>query len=157
MLVAFSLGGIAWGSISDRFHTRKSPFVAGSMLMVLASAALVAAPTMALPALIALVVAGAFGAGSMVLMFAWAKESVPPGLAGTVTGVMNAGVMVGPLVQQPVMGAVLDRYAPALSAAGTKVYPLIGYKAAFAVLFIWVLASFACLLMARDTHAKQMA
>ncbi|MFM2398364.1 MAG: hypothetical protein RL341_521 [Pseudomonadota bacterium] len=155
MLVAFSLGGIVWGSLSDRLHTRKMPFVAGSMLIVIATGALVIAPTSPLLALIALLVAGAFGAGSMVLMFAWAKESVPPALAGTVTGVMNAGVMLGPLMQQPLMGAVLDRYVPMINAAGVKVYPLAGYKAAFAVLYVWVLISFVCLLMARDTHAKQ--
>jgi sugar phosphate permease len=157
MLVAFSVGGIAWGSTSDRWNTRKLPFVLGGMLMVIAMGALVLAPASPLPVLVPLLIAGAFGAGSMVLMFAWAKESVPPALAGTVTGVMNAGVMVGPLVQQPLMGAVLDRYTPLINAAGVKVYPLAGYKAAFAVLYLWVLLSFLCLLMVRDTHARQRA
>ena len=58
--------------------------------------------------LVALLVAVGICAGSFVLTFAFAKESVPARLGGTASGIANMGVMIGGMVMQPLIGLVLD-------------------------------------------------
>jgi hypothetical protein len=49
-----------------------------------------------------------FSSGCIIITFAFAKESVPADLSGTVSGVVNMGVMMGPTLLQPAVGWVLD-------------------------------------------------
>ena len=49
-----------------------------------------------------------FSSGGIIITFAFAKESVPAYLSGTVSGVVNMGVMMGPTLLQPAVGWILD-------------------------------------------------
>ena len=64
-------------------------------------AVLAALPATSLPLLVSALAGASLGAGAMAISFGYAKESVPLPLQGTVTGVVNAGVMVGTLTQMP--------------------------------------------------------
>jgi MFS family permease len=57
-------------------------------------------PLMFVSALLALLLALGFASGAIIIGFAFVKESVPPALAGTVSGVCNMGAMFGPMVLQ---------------------------------------------------------
>jgi MFS family permease len=96
--------------------------------------------------------ATAFGGGSMVLSFGYVKESVPHHLGATAVGIVNLGVMVGPLVQQPVLGAILDHYAAAENITGA--YSKAGMTVCMLVLAVWVGTSIVSLMLSRETHAK---
>ena len=154
MLVAFSVGAIVWGLLSDRFKKRQLPFMAGSALMLLGFGWAAIAPQTTLSLLIPLLILAGFGAGSMVLTFAWAKESVPARLGGVAVGVMNLGVMIGPLTQQPLIGQVLDAHWQGGLINGARVYDVAAFKLGLTVLYGWILVSCVALILARETHAK---
>jgi sugar phosphate permease len=154
MLVVFALGGPAFGALSDRWRLRKRPFVLGGLAVLLGFGVLATFPLAPLPLLVTLLLAAGFGAGSMVLSFGYAKESVPAALQGTVTGVVNAGVMVGTLTQMPVIGLILDRYWDGALTNGVRQYGPEAFQAGLLFLFGWVALSFLLLLATRETHAR---
>ena len=154
MLIAFSLGGIAWGMLSDRWGKRQLPFAMGAVLMLGGFGLLALFPKTELVITIPVLVLAGFGAGSMVLTFAWAKESVPTRLGGVAVGVMNLGVMIGPLVQQPLLGRVLDAHWAGGLMNGARVYNASAYQLGFTVLYVWVLVSCVALCIAHDSKAK---
>ncbi|WP_284279735.1 hypothetical protein [Limnobacter litoralis] len=98
---------------------------------------------------ILLLLLGALGSGVMGLGFVYVKESVPRSLAAAV-GFVNLGVMVGPLIQQPLLGAVLDHY----SIAGFQGYSKAGMTTCMLILAVWVASAIAALAATRETHAQ---
>ncbi|MCE5284199.1 MAG: MFS transporter [Deltaproteobacteria bacterium] len=154
MMIAFSLGGILFGHLSDRWVKRKAPYLLGGLLCLVGFAVLAVAPGAPLALLVPLALLSGLGSGAMCLTFLFAKESVPARLAGTVAGAANMGVMIGPLTQQPVIGWILDRYWTGVLAGGVRVYDGQAYQVAFIFLFLWILAAFGALLMTRETHCR---
>ena len=59
--------------------------------------------------LVSLSVLVGFASGSVIIGFAFVKESVPPRFAGTVTGIYNMGSILGAMILQPAIGWMLDR------------------------------------------------
>lgn len=155
MLIAFSCGGVLLGMLSDKLRKRKFPFVLGGLGVVLGFGALCIVPDAPLIILVPLLLVGAFGSGSMVIVFLYAKESAPVRLSGTVAGAVNMGVMVGPLAQQPVIGWILDRYWGGAFSQGARLYEMQAYKLAFAFLFVWVLTAFVALLFTKESNGLQ--
>ncbi|MDE2048561.1 MAG: MFS transporter [Betaproteobacteria bacterium] len=156
MLLAFSVGSVVFGRLSDRWQRRKRPYFIGALLMLGGFGLLAWRPGTALAVLGPALVLAAFGSGAMVVGFAFAKESVPAHLAGTATGVHNMGVMLGTLVQLPLLGSILDAHYTGALLAGVRQYDLEAFRLAFAALAAWVLFSVLCLLLARDTRAMPL-
>ena len=48
----------------------------------------------------------------MILGFAQGKETLPLSLSGMVSGVINMGVLTGPMLLQPLVGFLLDSTKP---------------------------------------------
>ncbi len=155
MLVLFATGGPIMGSLSDRWQLRKRPFALGAGVTVAGFCTLAAWPAAPLPLLVAALAAASLGAGAMAISFGYAKESVPLPLQGTVTGVVNAGVMVGTLTQMPVIGLILDAHWQGVAINGVRQYSLEAFQVALMLLAGWMVVSFALLLATRETHAKQ--
>ncbi len=155
MLIAFSCGGVMLGMLSDKLRKRKFPFVLGGLGVVVGFGALCIAPDAPLIVLVPLLVVGAFGSGSMVIVFLYARESAPVRLSGTVAGAVNMGVMVGPLAQQPVIGWILDRYWGGALSHGARLYEMQAYKLAFSFLFVWVLTAYVALLFTKESNGLQ--
>ncbi len=88
--------------------------------------------------------------------FAFVKESVPPSLAGTVSGVVNMGVMIGPMVLQPAMGCVLDNNWNGLLENGIRIYHLGAYQSAFALMIGWSVISAILICFATETKCRQI-
>lgn len=154
LLVAWALGGPAFGVASDRFGRRK-PLYAGGVLVVTAGWALLLYAMPPRPLLAPLLVVVGFASGCMMPGFAFAKESVPPALAGTVSGVVNTGVMVGPLVLQPSIGWVLDRFWGGALREGARVFDAAAYRAGFSLMMGWLVVSLAAIQLTRETHCRQ--
>jgi hypothetical protein len=96
-----------------------------------------------------------FACGAVILGFAFAKESVPIQLLGTISGAINVGNMFGPTILQPAIGRVLDAHWLGTSANGVRVYTVDAFQTAFAMIVIWSVLS--CLLIAftRETRCRQ--
>ena len=150
MLVLFAAGGPLFGVWSDRLQRRKLPFMVGAAVTIAGFAVLTAAPAAPLAVLVPLLLALSFGAGAMVLSFGFAKESAPLRLQGTVTGVVNAGVMVGTLIQMPVIGLILDAHWQGVTINGVRQYDVDAYRAGVGFLLAWLVVAFLLLSVTRE-------
>ena len=155
MLVLFAAGAPVFGVWSDRLQRRKLPFALGGSLMLAGFAVLTALPAAPLLLLVPVLLAASFGAGSMALSFGFAKESAPLRLQGTATGVVNAGVMLGTLVQMPVIGLILDARWQGVAINGVRQYDVGAFQAGLVFLLAWIAA--AVLLLLLGTREKPRA
>jgi MFS family permease len=152
MLVLFAIGGPSFGLWSDRLQRRKLPFVIGAGLMLAGFAVLAAAPAAPLAVLVPILLAASFGSGAMVLSFGFAKESAPLRLQGTATGVVNAGVMLGTLVQMPVIGLILDANWRGVSVNGVRQYDVAAFQSGLLFLLAWIAAAVLLLVLTREAR-----
>jgi MFS family permease len=99
----------------------------------------------------------AAGVASSVVMigFAYAKESAPVALAGSTSGVINMGNMLGGMIMQPAVGWVLDRYWDGTLAGGARIYSFEAYRAGFSLMLAWLAVAVICALFTRETHCRQ--
>lgn len=154
VMVAWALGGPAFGAASDRLGRRK-PLYVGGIAVVTAGWAVLLFGSPPRPLLAVLLAVTGFFSGCMMPGFAFAKESVPAALAGTVSGVVNTGVMVGPLVLQPSIGWILDRLWSGAMQDGARVYGVGAYRAGFALAIGWLVASLVAILFTAETSCTQ--
>jgi hypothetical protein len=105
--------------------------------------------------LVALIVGIGLGSSSIIIGFAFVKESVALRLAGTVSGVINTGVMLGPMLLQPGVGWMLDQRWQGETAAGIRVYDLHAYQAGFTLMLVWSLLACFLILFTRETYCRQ--
>lgn len=155
LLVAWALGGPVCGWLSDRLGRRKPLYLAGCAAVLAGWAVILRVPGLPLAVLTAVLVVTGLASGCMVLSFAFAKESVPAPLAGTVTGVVNMGVMLGPTLLQPAVGWLLDRRWDGAMQDGVRIYSLEAYRTGFDLLLAWAALALVLLLFTRETHCRQ--
>lgn len=156
LLVAWAIGSPALGSASDHIGRRKPLYIAGSIVLVIGWAIVAFVPDLPRALLIALLIAIGFCSGNMIISYAFVKESVPIGVAGTAAGLVNMGTMLGPMILQPAIGWMLDRGWSGATDNGIRLYDLAGYRAGFALMLGWALLSLVLIAFARETYCKQM-
>ncbi len=77
-------------------------------------------------------------------------------LAGTVSGVVNMGVMCGPMLLQPLIGWLLDRlWSGNVGAEGIRVYSFGSYRLGFLLMLAWLAIAIVSIALTRETHARQ--
>ena len=76
-------------------------------------------------------------------------------LSGTVAGVINMGVMTGPMILQPAVGWMLDRRWQGDLSAGVRVYDVFAYRTGFSIMIAWIAVSFILLIFTRETNCRQ--
>lgn len=155
LMVALALGGPIIGAASDRLGRRKVLYAACNFVATAAWIVMIFMPGLPIWLLAALLLAAGFASGGMIIGFAFAKESVPSRLAGTVSGTVNMGVMVGPMVLQPAMGWVLDGRWTGQLAGGVRIYGLEAYRAGFTLMVAWAVIACCLLLFTRETNCRQ--
>jgi len=155
-MVAWAVGGPMFGWLSDRLGRRKPLYLLGCGLSLAGWGVIIFSDNLPLPLLAGLLVLTGFCSGCMIIGFAYAKESVPLDLAGTVSGVVNMGVMMGPMILQPVVGWILDKNWPGTEVAGVRVYSLAAYQAGFSLMLAWLALGFVLLLFTHDTRCRQV-
>ena len=156
LLVAWALGGPFFGWLSDRLQNRKGLYLVGCAIAVAGWAAVTVLENVPLGLLVPILVVTGFASGSMIISFAFVKESVPLHLSGTVSGVVNMGVMTGPMILQPAVGLVLDNMWNGDFLNGVRIYDAAAYRSGFAIMLAWIAISFILLIFTRETHCRQM-
>jgi MFS family permease len=156
LMVAWATAGPVMGALSDRIGRRKSLYLGGS---IVASAGwIVALLVRGLPAwaFVLLIILIGLASGVMIIGFAFVKESVPPSLAGTVSGVCNMGVMLGPMILQPLMGWALDKNWNGLMEKGVRVYDVGAYQTSFIPMMAWSILTVLLISITKESHCRQM-
>ena len=155
MLVAWGIGSLAFGAVSDRVGRRKSIYIGGLAIALLLWAALIFTPRLPYFWLVVLIAATGFFASCFIISFAFAKESVPARLAGTVSGVSNMGVIQGPMYMQPLVGVILDRHWQGTMLEGKRVFDLASYQQGFSMILIWGVIALVLLCFTQETYCRQ--
>ncbi|RJR23819.1 MAG: MFS transporter [Desulfobacteraceae bacterium] len=155
LLVAWALGGPLAGWISDRVGRRKPIYVLGSTAACICWIIVLYIPGLSVWLLVLFIAATGFSSSVMIIGFAFIKESVPPHLAGTVSGVCNMGVMLGPMILQPLLGWILDLYWNGDMAEGIRIYPLEAYRIGFMLMIVFSASSSLLVSFSRDTRCRQ--
>lgn len=155
LLVSWALGGPAFGAVSDRLCRRKLPYVIGGSIALAGWSLLLFAAPIPNWLLLPLVMTTGFASGCIIISFGFAKESVPPDKVGTVSGLVNMGVILGPTVLQPIVGVILDRNWDGTLLSGVRIYDLQAYQRGFVPMILWAAAAMVLLLFTRETHCLQ--
>jgi len=156
LLIAWAVGGPFFGWLSDKLKNRKKLYLTGCVISTAGWATIVLAKDISLMQLIPILLLTGFSSGCIIISFAFVKESVPVHLAGTVSGVINMGVMMGPMILQPAVGWVLDRMWTGESHMGIRVYDMLAYRSGFGLMLVWLAISFFLLLFTRETRCEQL-
>ncbi|MFH0825564.1 MAG: MFS transporter [Pseudomonadota bacterium] len=157
LMVSWAVGGPVFGWLSDRMNRRKPLYVLGSGVALVGWLLILFWNDLPVPLVSGLLVLTGFCSGCIIIGFAYAKESVPPNLAGTVSGIVNMGVMMGPMILQPAVGWMLDQNWDGQAPAGVRVYSLDAYRAAFSLMPAWSAVGFALVFFTRETRCKNIA
>lgn len=157
MLISWAIGGPIFGAYSDRIGLRKPLYVIGCSVIAMGWSTIVLVSDMPSVLLISLLLVIGFASGCMIIGFAFAKESVPAHRAGTVSGIVNMGVMMGPMILQPAVGWMLDRGWQGETINGVKVYNESVYQSGFMLMAGWAIVSFILVLFTLETKAQGLA
>lgn len=156
LLVAWGLGGPVLGAFSDRIKKRKPIYAVGCTMAMIGWGIVLFIPQLPFLFLLSLLILTGFSSGCMIIGFAFVKESVPPVFAGTVSGLTNLGVMIGPMVLQPAIGWVLDHNWKGEIVNGVRIYDLSAYRKGFLLMLAWSLLASILILFTKETHCRQM-
>lgn len=154
LLIGWAMGGPVFGWLSDRLGKRKPLYILGSTVTAFGWGCILFMDSLSFfPMAMVLWVTGFFS-GCMIISFAFAMESVPVNLSGTVSGLINMGVMMGPMLLQPVVGKLLDTQWTGGMVNGARVYSLEAYEYGFLPMMGWVVLSVALLFFTKETHCQ---
>jgi MFS family permease len=154
MLVGWALGAPLGGWVSDHVRRRKAPVVAASAVLLVLVVVLTAVPNLPLWPLVAVIFAIGLTGGFMVITYALAREVSPPGLHGSVMGLVNGMTVASGAVLQPLIGALLDASWDGRMAGGVRLYQSSDYRLALASLVAWVAMGLFASLFLRETYCR---
>ncbi len=157
LLVAWALGGPFFGWLSDLLGSRKLLYISGCAACLGGWAVVFLMPGLPFYALVSILLITGFAGGCAVVSYAFAKESLPLRLAGTASGVINMGVMAGPMLLQPAVGWILDSNWQGKISDGVRIYSLESYEKGFSLVLAWVALSLVLLFFTRETWCRQQA
>ena len=155
LMVALAIGGPAAGWLSDRIGRRKPLFFFSTCTTLLGWTLVIFVQDIAIFNLVVLLIVIGLSSSVVVISFAFSKETVPAGLAGTVAGVVNAGLMTGPMLLQPAVGWVLDNKWDGMHQDGVRVYSVEAFQSGFSLMLIWLGMSLILLFFTRETYCRQ--
>jgi hypothetical protein len=97
-----------------------------------------------------------FASSAIVIGMAFVKESVPVPFAGTVSGISNMGMEMGPMILQPAIGCILDLKWNGSIARGIRIYDLNAYHTAFSLIIGLIISGIIIIHFARETFCRQL-
>ena len=156
LLAAWAIGGPVLGSLSDRIGRRKPLYIAGVIGALVAWSVIIFVPKLPIPLLVLLLIIAGFASGCMIIGYAFVKESVPTHLAGTVSGLYNMGVLLGPMILQPAVGWMLDFNWQGHIENDVRIYDLSAFQSGFALMLAWVGLAFILILFTQETYCRQL-
>jgi len=157
MIVCWAVASPICGALSDKIGRRKPIYCFGCLISTAGWIAMFYARGLSLSMFTLVAAVTSVASGAIVIGFAYGKESVPVQFLGTISGAVNIGNMIGPMLLQPAIGRVLDREWSGQLYNGLRVYNVDAFQMAFLLIVAW--SALACLLMAmtRETYCQPSA
>lgn len=155
LLVAWAVGGPLCGGLSDRMGLRRPLYVICNITLVVAWTVIIFITALPIPLLTGLLLLAGLASGGMIIGFAFVKESVPSDLGGTASGILNMGVMAGPMIMQPAVGWILDLKWQGELLNGIKIYSFDAYRCGFSLMLTWAILSAILIFFTKETHCQQ--
>jgi MFS family permease len=157
LMICWASASPVFGWLSDRLGRRKPLMILGHILAGAGWALVLFAPGLSPGQLTALTAATGLCSASFIICWSLAKESVPVNLSGTISGVINMGIMLGATVLQPAVGWMLDRRWEGAVLDGVRIYSRNAYQAGFGLMMAWILIALVLLCFTRETFGRQTA
>lgn len=157
MTICWAVASPICGHLSDKIGRRRPIYLSGAVAATIGFATMFYVPGLPIEVFVPLAGLSSFACGAVILGFAFAKESVPVQYLGTVSGAINVGNMVGPMLLQPAIGWVLDQRWSGATLNGLRVYELGDYQAGMSLMVGWLLVSSVLIALTTETHCKQSA
>jgi MFS family permease len=154
MLVGWALGAPLGGWVSDFVRRRRAPLISAATALLLLIVILTAVPQLPLWVLVAVIFAIGLTGGHMVISYALAREVSPPGLHGSVMGLVNGMTVASGALLQPFIGALLDALWDGKMVGGVRIYQASDYRVALASLVAWAAMGLIASLFLRETHCR---
>jgi MFS family permease len=156
LLIGWAVGAPVFGWLSDRMEKRKPLYIAGSIVLAIGWSLILFQENLSFYQLAVTLWITGFCSGCMILSFAFVSESVPQYLSGTVSGLINMGVMMGPTLLQPLVGRILDTQWTGQLDGTVRVYSLEAYESGFIPIMIWTIISVFLLFFTKETYCRQI-
>ncbi len=153
-LVAWGIGGPIFGGLSDRIGRRKPLLLSGNIMAVIGWLLIFYWSALPGSVLTVLLLATSFISGCVPISFAYARESVPAHLGGTVIGLINMGFMLGPTLLQPAVGWMLDNNWRGDLLDGVRIYSLHAYNAGFILMIAWSALASGLMFFTKETYCR---
>ena len=155
-LAGWILSSFASGFISDRFKTRKIPLMVSAIGATVVSSAILFLPIMNVVFMDTLLFLLGVCCGPHPLCFTLSKENCPHEISGTAVAFANFVIMMGGMLLQPTVGALLAMLGRLTTAPGTEVvYTNWDFSVALSVIPIGLIIAYFITLFIRETYNSQ--
>jgi sugar phosphate permease len=155
MIICWALASPICGHLSDKVGRRKPIYVGGAVVSAIGWLVMYYLNGLTLSAFIAVAAIVSLATGSVIIGFAHGKESVPIKYSGAITGLINSGNMIGPMLLQPGIGWVLDQRWGGQFANGLRVYGVGAFQTGFLLSVAWSILTVVLLALTRETNCRQ--
>ncbi|MCP3873749.1 MAG: MFS transporter [Desulfobacteraceae bacterium] len=156
LLIGWAIGAPIFGWLSDKMGKRKPLYIAGSIVVALGWSLILFRESLSFYQLLVILCITGFFSACIIISFAFVAESVPKNLSGTVSGLTNMGVMMGPTLLQPIVGKILDNHWSGQMLNGVRTYSLDAYEYGFIPMMGWAIISVVLLFFTKETNCRQM-
>ena len=157
MIVCWAVASPLSGALSDKIGRRKPIYVSGCAVAAVGWASMFYIPNLPLPLFVGIAAFTSFASGAVVIGFAYAKESVPAQFLGTISGTINIGNMIGPMILQPAIGWMLDKHWNGDLVRGVHVYNAAAFRFGFLLMICWLIFATILLSLTQETYCRQSA
>ena len=157
MIICWALASPICGHLSDRVGRRKPIYLGGAVVSAIGWLVMYYLNGLTLPAFIAVAAIVSLATGAVIIGFAHGKESVPLRYSGAITGLINSGNMIGPMLLQPGIGWVLDQRWGGQLVNGLRVYGVDAFQTGFLLSVAWSILTVLLLAFTRETNCRQSA
>jgi sugar phosphate permease len=155
MIICWALASPICGHLSDKVGRRKPIYVGGAVVSAIGWLVMYYLNGLSLSAFIAVSAIVSLATGSVIIGFAHGKESVPIKYSGAITGLINCGNMIGPMLLQPGIGWVLDQRWGGQFVNGLRVYGVGAFQTGFLLSVAWSILTVLLLSFTRETNCRQ--
>lgn len=156
VLICCALGAPILGVLSEKIGRRKPIIFLALCFSLLGWLPILYMKNIPTVLIMILFIIIGFSSSAIVVGMAFVKESVPAPFAGTVSGISNMGMEMGPMLLQPAIGCILDLEWNGTIAKGIRIYDLGAYHTAFSLIIGLIIAGIIVIHFAGETFCRQL-